>query len=249
MDDALTLGPFRLVESRIGPLLPQFLTAWSETQVVACAAALFASKFALPRTCDAIGRRPSRPDPNQTFAFNAFLQVFCLDLARQFRFRRLGENMRVLGLVAAFSLALYSDVIQASSHIEFNRDLALDQHKEVCQLELSLSLGIGVGRHKGESRSSQLQRIEDNEAASRDTKEILLNIVDELYSVPKLRGGTYAFYRLESCLVHHWFDEDRGSVGDIAESLLECQSNTSSEDLEGLVACIDAELIRTRASK
>lgn len=91
-----------------------------------------------------------------------------------------------------------------------------------------------------------MQRIEENKGLSPETRESLLSIVDELYSMPKLSGGTYAFYRFESCLIHHWFDEDRGSIDDVAESLLECQGNTADGDLEGLVACIDAELIRAR---
>lgn len=157
--------------------------------------------------------------------------------------------MRVLSLVAVLAAAQYSGVIQARAHSEFNRDLALEQYKGVCQKELSLSMGIGVGKQAGKSRSSQTERIEGNEGLSRDTKEILLNIIDELYSVPELSGATYAFYRFESCLVHHWFDEDRNSVGDITEGLLGCQSNTSAGDLEGLVACIDAKLLGNRASK
>ena len=156
--------------------------------------------------------------------------------------------MRVAGLVAVAFLVQCSTADQANADAEFNRDRAMQRNIEACQEEISLAIGIGVRRQEGKSRSWQVQNVEDNEAIAGDTREVLLNIVDELYSVLGLSGGTYALYRFESCLIHNWFNEARGSFDDMAESLIDCQNTTTREDLDGLVACIDAAIIRTRAA-
>jgi hypothetical protein len=130
---------------------------------------------------------------------------------------------------------------------DFDRDTAMERYKELCQRELSLAMGTASNRQGGMSRKEQVREIETNDAASDETKKILLDIVEELYSVPDIDGGTYVLYRFESCLVGNWFREHRLPVEDVAEELLACQRKASSDELDKLVACIDEELLRSRA--
>lgn len=120
--------------------------------------------------------------------------------------------------------------------LAFDREAALSQHKEQCQLNLVLAMGLAAQKESGKSQA-ELEKV----AAQSKNPEMMEPMVAELFSEPSLQGRTFTFYNFESCLVSKATKSPAVPLNEIRSPLKKCEKHS---EMEGLVECIDKTITK-----
>jgi hypothetical protein len=120
----------------------------------------------------------------------------------------------------------------------FDRESALSQYKEQCQLNLVLAMGLATQKESGMSQV-ELKKI----AAKSKSPEIMEPMVIQLFAKPVLQGRTFTFFNFESCLVSKATKSPVVSLSEIRAPIKLCEKHS---DMRAFVKCIDKTITEHR---
>ncbi len=139
--------------------------------------------------------------------------------------------MNLFTKIASLILLLTSSAFA----LAFDREAALSQHKEQCQLNLVLAMGLAAQKESGKSQADL-----DEVATQSKNPEIMKSMVAQLFSEPSLQGRTFTFYNFESCLVSKATRSPAVPLNEISSLLNKCEKQSEMEDF---VECINKIII------
>lgn len=132
------------------------------------------------------------------------------------------------------AVLVFSLSVQASEG--FDREQALSENNEECQLEFALAMGLSAQKEKGFSKR-KLRKI----AKKSKKPKVMSVMVDELFTAPELSAQTFVLYRFERCLISKSQDSTPVKLDAVRASLLECEAK--SAEMHALVGCIDIAIL------